>query len=348
MLCTCSSQIVTNVLIHGTAHSAKSCDTFFCYLWFALVLVLPSASELSKDSPSFVPGEDTHTSLHGRAVDVRIRLKRNSVTFGKPDIALQTAQLCASTTRVVPQPTFSGRLLVLRVQPEGTALFQRGATMYRSGTTLSKEVQSRPRGGQSYPKGGQPCPRYSPGAPPPSLRSPTIPQCSGAPPRGQRRAGPFPHSNEPQRDAARVLSGVVVLFAPPSVRLAAGVTRCPGMPWGRAERGGERARAREAEGARAAHGAAAAAIVGAAGECGGRDREWQRDWDRHHPRAGTRYRHTPVLASRGPVAQPHPRRGALPAAAGQAGREPPTRAALTFPVFEAPAARSRRGGGGGS
>lgn len=56
----------------------------------------------------------------------------------------------------------------------------------------------------------------------------------------------------------------------------------------------------------------------------------------------------PALAPRGPVAQPHPRRGALPAAAGRAGREPPSRAALTFPVFEAPAARSPRGGGGGS
>lgn len=221
--------------------------------------------------------------------------------------------------------------------------------MSQSATTLSQRgtIPSQ-RGTIPSQKAANPVPVSPQAHHTPSLRSPTIPQCSGAPPRGQRRAGPFPHSNEPPRGATRHLSGVVVLFAPPSVRLAAGVTRCPGMPRGRAERGGAGARVREAEGARAAHGAAAAAIVGAAGECGGRDREWQRDWDRHRPRAATRYRHTPVLASRGSVAQPHPRRGALPAAAGRAGREPPTRAALTFSVFEAPAARSRRGGGGGS
>lgn len=118
------------------------------------------------------------------------------------------------------------------------------------------------------------------------------------------------------------------------------------MPRGRAEWGGAGARAREAEGARAAHGAAAAAIVGAAGECGGRDREWDRD--RHRPRAGTRHRHTATPRARPPRPRgpaPSPPRGA---AAGRAGREPPSRAALTFPVFEAPAARSRRGGGRGS
>ncbi|NXR21647.1 HYDIN protein, partial [Cinclus mexicanus] len=36
----------------------------------------------------FVPGEDTHTSLHGRAVDVHIGLDRNSVTFEKTYITL--------------------------------------------------------------------------------------------------------------------------------------------------------------------------------------------------------------------------------------------------------------------
>ncbi|NWI07715.1 HYDIN protein, partial [Tichodroma muraria] len=36
----------------------------------------------------FVPGEDTHTSLHGRAVDVHIRLDRNTVTVEKTYISL--------------------------------------------------------------------------------------------------------------------------------------------------------------------------------------------------------------------------------------------------------------------
>lgn len=51
MLYTHSYQGVINELIRGTANTAKSCNTFFWYLWFALFLVLPSASELSKDSP---------------------------------------------------------------------------------------------------------------------------------------------------------------------------------------------------------------------------------------------------------------------------------------------------------
>lgn len=60
----------------------------------------------------------------------------------------------------------------------------------------------------------------------------------------------------------------------------------------------------------------------------------------------------PAFAGRGPVVRPRPRRGALPAAAGRAGpgwagREPAAVAVLTFPVFEAPAARSPRGGGRG-
>lgn len=142
--------------------------------------------------------------------------------------------------------------------------------MSQSGTTLSQRgtIPSQ-RATIPSQRAANPVPVSPQAHHTPSLRSPTIPQCSGAPPRGQRRAGPFPHSNEPPRGATRHLSGVVVLFAPPSVRLAAGVTRCPGMPRGRAERGGAGARVREAEGARAAHGAAAAAIVGAAGECGG-------------------------------------------------------------------------------
>ncbi|NXQ31301.1 HYDIN protein, partial [Alaudala cheleensis] len=36
----------------------------------------------------FFPGEDTHTSLHGRAVDVPIKLDRSSVIFGKTYITL--------------------------------------------------------------------------------------------------------------------------------------------------------------------------------------------------------------------------------------------------------------------
>ncbi|XP_027488203.1 hydrocephalus-inducing protein homolog, partial [Corapipo altera] len=36
----------------------------------------------------FVPGEDTHTSLHGSAVNVHIRLDRNSVTVEKTYITL--------------------------------------------------------------------------------------------------------------------------------------------------------------------------------------------------------------------------------------------------------------------
>lgn len=51
MLYTCSYRAEINVLICGNANIAKSCNTFFCYLWFALFLVLPSTSEMSKDTP---------------------------------------------------------------------------------------------------------------------------------------------------------------------------------------------------------------------------------------------------------------------------------------------------------
>lgn len=42
-----------NVLICGAVDTAKSCDNFFCYLWFALFLVLPSTSKISKDYSLF-------------------------------------------------------------------------------------------------------------------------------------------------------------------------------------------------------------------------------------------------------------------------------------------------------
>lgn len=89
MLYTCSYQAAINVLICGNANVAKNCNTFFYYLWFALFLVLLSTSEMSKDPPlCFVPGEDIHTSLYGAAIDVNIRLDRNSLTVEKTYLTL--------------------------------------------------------------------------------------------------------------------------------------------------------------------------------------------------------------------------------------------------------------------